>query len=344
MNSSPSFPSLARVVRRLGAGALAVGSVAAGLLAALPAPAGAGQGLTAAYARAERELPKEYFAVYTIVDRIARANGLDGKPWRILITPNYRINAYASEANLLIFEAGLLDQLEGNSSALACAIGHEMGHHVRQHLGYGPAKEQQARMEAMIAAEREKQGAVRDAQTRAFFGGILGGSTSRGSISVGDLLGGLFGGGAQRPQNVDATLAEIDRKALAAYQQRVIQIQQGQELEADESGYVYSVTAGFDPQGCIGVMDILGRMPGAQMAGSSHPPPALRTEAIKEMQTRFPPTTLRAQGKRVLASRPRLLTYEVYRSGASKGSPITMLKVFPVTGSTIDDLKRLLLQ
>jgi beta-barrel assembly-enhancing protease len=321
-----SLPYPPRLIRLLVAVGLVVGPVVAGCVGALAAPAGGRQGsLQAAYARAERELPKEYFPVYAIVDRIARANGLDGKPWRIVVTSNYSINAYATEANLLVFEAGLLDQLEGNSSALACAIGHEIGHHVRQHQGYGPAKQQQAMVATKNEAEREKQ------RTK----------TNRAVIDFISQV--LTGRSAQQPNSAAAAENEIDLKAQETIKQRLVQISQAQELEADESGYRYSVTAGFDADGCIGVMEILGRMPGAQMAGGSHPPPALRTEAIKELVTRYPPATLKAQGRTALNARPMPLSYEMYRMGTQNGGVITGLKVFPVTGSTLDDLKRKLL-
>lgn len=34
------------------------------------------------YEQAKQELPHDLYALYRIVDRIARANGLDEKPWR----------------------------------------------------------------------------------------------------------------------------------------------------------------------------------------------------------------------------------------------------------------------
>jgi len=116
--------------------------------------------------QAQQELPENYFVIYALVDRIARANNLDDKPWRIRVTSNYEINAYASDVNLLTFEAGLLDQLEGNPSAIACVVAHEMGHHTKQHLGYGPTKREQARKEEIARLEREQLVAEQDAQVQ----------------------------------------------------------------------------------------------------------------------------------------------------------------------------------
>lgn len=44
------------------------------------------------------------------------------------------INAYATEANLVTIYSGLLAQVYGDASALACMIGHEIGHHRQQYI------------------------------------------------------------------------------------------------------------------------------------------------------------------------------------------------------------------
>lgn len=300
--------------------------------------------------KAQKELPKDYFVVYAIVDKIARANGLDNKPWRIVLTPNYTVNAYASDTNLLTFEAGLMDQLEGNASALACAIAHEMGHHTKQHLGYGPAKQEQARKEEIEKAERNKLIAEQDAQTQA----LIGAGVNTGMATVGQQVGGigggllqlggaLFGGASQqKAQNIEAIKAKIEQEAEVNYNKRLMEISQSQEFEADETGYIYSVTAGFDPNGCIAVMDVLGRMPGAQSEGSSHPAPEKRTQQINALMAKNPPETLKAKGKTSLTAKPTPLRYEIFNYQREGGGTLSGLKVFPITGTTQDDLNRYL--
>jgi len=300
--------------------------------------------------KAQRELPKNYFVVYAIVDKIARANGLDNKPWRIVVTSNYNVNAYASDTNLLTFEAGLMDQLEGNASALACAIAHEMGHHTRQHLGYGPAKQEQAKREEIEKAEKAKIVEQQDAQTQALIGagvatGMAAAGQQVGGIGGGLLqLGGLLFGGAsqQKAQNIEAIKAKIELEAETNYNKRLMEISQTQEFEADENGYIYSVTAGFDPNGCIAVMDILGRMPGAQSEGSSHPSPEKRTQQINALMVKNPPETLKAKGKIFLSTKPTPLKYEIFSYEREGGGTSSGLKVFPITGSTQEDLNRYL--
>ncbi|MDJ0729396.1 MAG: M48 family metallopeptidase [Crocosphaera sp.] len=302
------------------------------------------------YQKAEQELPKNYFVVYAITDRIARANGLDKKPWRIVVTSNYTVNAYASDTNLLTFEAGLMDQLEGNASALACAIAHEMGHHVKQHLGYGPAKQQEARLEEIEKLEREKLIAEQDAATQA----ALGAGFAAGAVQAGNRVGGtaggilgafglLVGGAAQQDaQNIEQIKAEIEQEAEARYNQRLMEISQGHELEADELGYIYSVKAGFDPNGCVTVMDILGRMPGAQLKDGTHPAPETRSEKIKALMAKYPPETLKAEGQTLLKAKTTPLQYETFSYELEDGGTRSGLKILPITGTTTDDLRNYL--
>jgi hypothetical protein len=41
------------------------------------------------YQAAKAELPEDYYLIYRIVERLARANGLDDLPWRVYIAPEY---------------------------------------------------------------------------------------------------------------------------------------------------------------------------------------------------------------------------------------------------------------
>jgi predicted Zn-dependent protease len=142
----------------------------------------------------------------------------------------------------------------------------------------------------------------------------------------------------QNAQNIEKIKADIDRQAAARYNQRLVEISQSQEFEADESGYLYSVQAGFDPNGCISVMDILGRMPGAQLEGGSHPAPEKRSAQIKALMAKYPPETLKAAGKAKLQAKPNPLSYEVFSYQVEGGGTMSGLKVFPITGTTADDL------
>ncbi len=100
----------------------------------MPALAETAENNSQVYKLAEEELPEQFYILYRIVERIARANEIDNSHWRVVIPEEYEINAFAQEANLLVIYNGLLDQLEGDVSALACVVGHEMAHHYHQHI------------------------------------------------------------------------------------------------------------------------------------------------------------------------------------------------------------------
>lgn len=86
------------------------------------------------YRQAREELPENLYVLYRIVERIARANDIDNHPWRVVMADDTLINAYATEVNLIIVHYGLLDQMAGDVSALACVVGHEMAHHTERHI------------------------------------------------------------------------------------------------------------------------------------------------------------------------------------------------------------------
>lgn len=296
--------------------------------------------------QAKQNLPTNYFIIYAITERIARANDLDNIPWRIVYSPNYVVNAFATDHNLIVMEYGLMDKLEGNPSAIACVIGHEIGHHVRQHLGYGPAKEQQAKLEELQRAERDKLIAEQNVEIQK----QLAGTVASGSVAAGREIGGTLGTAvgwlgvatgsrmARNSNNIEEIKAKIDKEAELRYQKRISEISQKQEFEADESGYIYSVTAGFDADGCQTAMDLLGRSHGAHLPGGTHPSPAERNERIENLIAEKPPETLKAEGKSNLDAKPVSLSYEEFSLQYEDGGTLSGLKILPITGTTKDAL------
>lgn len=95
---------------------------------------------TTPYEKAQAELSEHLYVLYRIVERLARANDLDDHPWRVVVVDEDEINAYATEANLVIVYFGLLDQMAGDASALACVVGHEMAHNIHQHAAIRTSK------------------------------------------------------------------------------------------------------------------------------------------------------------------------------------------------------------
>ena len=295
------------------------------------------------YQQAKEELPEDWYLIYRIVDRIARANGLDNLPWRIVVMPEYNVNAFATGANLIAVYGSMLDMLEGNSSAIACVIAHEMGHHLERHTVLG--EEEKAQLIAQIQEEAEAEVAqeIADAQANAnttstvgtvirIGGGIFG--------DIGSILGGVAGNileneSRQRVTKAQERLEEIVVLKTEELEQSWVEDSRQQELAADKSGYLYSVRAGFKPEGCLKVMEVLDRLPGGETeyGSKNHPMPSQRKEEIQALMTQYLPQTLVAQGKENLSGNQKPLNYSF--SEEQKSLRINRR-------SSIDDLENLL--
>lgn len=122
-----------------------------------------------------------------MIDRIARANELDNRPWRVVTIAKYDVNAFATDVNLIAIYDGILDQLAGDSSALACVVAHEMGHHAKRHIAVGVAQKNELIAKIEEEAKREvlgEQKAANEESTAAVVGGAV----------VNRVVGGTVGG------------------------------------------------------------------------------------------------------------------------------------------------------
>ena len=295
------------------------------------------------YQKAREELPEDWYLIYRIVDRIARANGLDNLPWRIVVMPEYNVNAFATGANLIAVYGSMLDMLEGHSSAIACVIGHEMGHHLERHTVLG--EEEKAQLIAQIQAEAEAEVAqeIADAQANAntnstvgtvirIGGGIFG--------DIGSILGGVAGNileneSRQRVTKAQERLEEIVAFKTEELEQSWAEDSRQQELAADKSGYIYSVRAGFKPEGCLEVMEVLDKLPGGETEyeKNNHPMPSQRQEEIQGLMTQYSPQTLLEEGKAKLSGNQEPLNYSFSEEQQS-------LRIN--RRSSVDDLENLL--
>lgn len=276
------------------------------------------------YKQAKADLPEDWYVIYRVVDRLARANDLDNGTWRVAVVPEYDINAFATENNLIAVYDGLLDQLGGDASAIACVVGHEMGHHVKRHQALSQAQKAallaSIQQEAQQQVNKEIQSANANATGSAVGSGILraiGGLFGGLGSTIGN-LGGLLieGQSAQNQVRAQQKINEIVATKQQELKQRLAETDRKQEFDADVSGYTYIARAGFDPQGCLRVMEVLGRTPGAEF-DTSHPAVPKRIESLKQLMLQFPPQTLAQEGKANLASNPKPLTYTLSKDGAS---------------------------
>ena len=275
------------------------------------------------YDRAKKELPENVYAIYRIVDRIARANNLDRTPWRIVEIQEYNVNAFATDINLIALYTGLMDQLAGDASGIACVVGHEIAHHVNRHIAMGESEKatliEQYRKEAEIAVTKEAESAQSEA-TGAVVGGALlqgiGGIFGGWGSTAGNATGSLLGAAAQqRLEDGKKRIDEIVAKKQQELEQKVAANNRKQEFEADKFGYQYIARAGFDPEGCLRMMEVLGRTPGAEF-DTTHPAAPKRLEQLKALMVEYPPKQLAQEGQlRLNTSRP--LTYSLSEDGKS---------------------------
>lgn len=296
--------------------------------------------------RARQDLPEDYYVLYRVMERISRANQLDNLPWRLFISPEYDVNAFASDVNLIAFYSGLLDRVHGDPDAIACVVGHEMAHHTENHIAMGQAEREasltQARDEAIeeVAAEEEDlrgdlEGLVVGERVAEGAGSIIGsavGGTEGRLIQIGGgILGSVFGGGREKrlqeaAERINAIYAEKEAQLLQEWQE----LDHTQEFEADEQGYAYMVRAGFNPQGCQTVMTVLSRL--GVTESQTHPATPDRIAALEELATQSSPATLVAEGEANLAASRMPLGYDLSRDR-------TTLRIDSRTGSRdIDDL------
>ncbi|MEB3161082.1 MAG: M48 family metallopeptidase [Synechocystis sp.] len=292
------------------------------------------------YEKAKQELPEDFYVVYRILERIARANSLDKLPWRVVVIDEYNINAFATDQNLVAIFNGLLDQVEGDPSAIACVIAHEMAHHTQRHIAMGMEEK-----EAMIAkfteeAQKEVLAEAENAQNEAT-GAAVGGAILQGIGGIfggwggaaGSVAGGALAGSAQqRLVDAQSRIEQIVQEKQAALEAQAAENDRRQEFEADKYGYEYMAKAGFEAEGCLRLMDLMARIPGSHVE-STHPATRKRIEQLQTLMRDNPPGPLAEAGKLNLnTSKP--LTYSLSRDGQS-------LRVNSRGGSTTDAIDKM---
>ncbi len=230
------------------------------------------------YEQARQELPEDLYVLYRIVDRMARANGLDDRAWRVKTAAEYDSNAFATDANLVAVYNGLMDQLQGDVDALACVVGREMAHHTQKHTVIGDAQRAQmlAELQNQIQSQtnEEIEDATRSARAASVGGSIL--STVGGLFGglgglVGGLAGSAIGGSSQsRIARAQERIQETYRTRMAEIEQQLAAQTNQQNTEADRLGYRYMATAGFKGEGCVRAIEILKGADETQAANQSN--------------------------------------------------------------------------
>lgn len=272
-------------------------------------------------------LGQDYYVTYRLVERIARANSLDEHPWRIRVSTEQNLNAFASDLNMLTFEGGLFEQLSGDHAAMACVVGHEMAHHTENHIAERTeisTRINQLQEEALIEAREEVASAGRNS-------GIFG---ALGQV-IGNVLGSTIGGGRTgilASNIINTTLNGLSEsqaeqavaRAEELYNERVESLQaefsetlHQQESESDAVGYEYTVRAGFEPSGCSRVMTVLSRTESSRLPSFSHPRPEDRLSQVNALNSSANNQRLDQEGEANLRRSQKPLGYGVARDQGS---------------------------
>jgi beta-barrel assembly-enhancing protease len=237
-------------------------------------------------AEALPELKKDYPAVQDpqlqayvgyIGNRIVKANGLDGKPYKYSFTlvDVPMVNAFAMPAGTVFVTAPLVSLAE-TEAELAGVIGHEIGHVKARHAA-----------ERMAKAEREKG----NTKWWGIGGGVLGAAAG---IGVGKLVCPPSDDECVKKAAVLGAAAGVGG-GLLIQKYRFMANSREDEMEADRIGFKASVVAGYSPQHVGDFYSKLQKMDEKAKAGgggmmnsindalSTHPPSKERVAQMSQL-------------------------------------------------------------
>ena len=202
------------------------------------------------YQKAKTQLPPDFYALYRIVDRLSRANEYDSRPWQIVRSAKFDTQAFAKNANLIPIYNGVLEQLGGDASALACMISHEMAHHKQRHQVITNIDKSgiiaQIREEAIAQVLNRKRktspvAIIGDFVVRRVIGG-----------TIGTVVNGVLDNrNSRRFRKHQKRVNSIVEKKTVELEKNILKQSRKDEFEADKIAYLASIKAGFDKQGCV---------------------------------------------------------------------------------------------
>ncbi|MGF1675039.1 MAG: M48 family metalloprotease, partial [Rivularia sp. (in: cyanobacteria)] len=231
------------------------------------------------YQNAKIQLPPDFYGLYRIVERIARANEYDTHPWQIVRVAKYDSQAFSQNVNLIPIYNGVLEQLGGDASALACIISHEMAHHQQGHQVVSNVEKIELIAEIREDAEKQVLGGDRKMSPVSAVGDFVVRRVVGGAI--GTVVGGVLDNRSNRRfRQAQQRINTIVEKKTAELEENIQKQSREDEFVADKFAYLASVKAGFDGEGCLRAMLVLNRIPGIEFE-QNHPTVEERIAAIK---------------------------------------------------------------
>ena len=259
------------------------------------------------YQKAKTQLPPDFYALYRIVDRIARANSYDKSPWQIRRVTKYNPQAFASNGNSITLYNGILSNLGSDGSALACIISHEMAHHQQRHQVITEAEKAKLITQFQQEAIQSVLGTRKKTSPITTVGNFVLRNVIGGTI--GNVVGGVLGNrNNRRLRKAQQRVNRIVAKRTEELEKQIAKQSQENEIEADKIAYLATTRAGFDPQGCVRAISVLERTPGVKFDEEIHPTIQERKKAIASVMKKYSTEDLLAEGKTNL-SQTQPLTY-----------------------------------
>ena len=229
--------------------------------------------------------------VYSVAERVIRANGFDDYPWRFQISDEYDPNAYADELNKIVIYKGLLDQIHGDDAALAFIISHELAHHTQCHFAQQEEAEANLKEKLLKEAESEYNNSIVQEWIK-----------SKTPLS---------------PATKDVIKQRIIIQKKQEFEQTMQALSRQHEFQADEIGYTYMVKAGYEINAGLRVLNLFLRLPSDYIENSSHPPTQQRINALNQVMNKYLWFPLWIEGSKRLKNNPQSLKLDISEDGVS---------------------------
>ena len=281
------------------------------------------------FQKAKKQLPSDFYVLYRIVDRIARANEFDTRPWLIVRASRYDALAFDKSTNMIAIYDGIFEKLGSDTSALACIVSHEMAHHQQRHQAI--TQLEKAELIAQITEETEKEilGRRKKRSTtkrlgrfvvrNIFFKRLVGGIP--GSIARGLMDNERDRIRRKRYRKAEEKINLIIEEKTYELEANIKETNKVNDIEADKMAYVASVKAGFEKEGCLRAMSVLQSTPGVQL-DSNHPNITERMETINAVMKTYTFENLRKEGKNKLTqTKPLTYNFSIDQTSLRINSP-----------------------
>lgn len=272
------------------------------------------------YERAKKELDSDFYALYRIMDRIARANQFDDRSWLVTVIPKSHNTDTSSNPNSIEIDRRSLRQLNGDSSGVACIVGREIARRTQNYKTLDEKQKQELIAKIKEDAEKEVLGAKKNTfkhNAIRVVGGIVTDHFLPRFVSdfAGSVIGSRRGNKKHIGRRTQKRIDEIVAKRTKELEQSWADKSREQELEIDKLAYFATVRAGFEPEGCLRAMTVLARN-NKDGFDTENLTVSQRITALESSMEKYPLPNLLAEGEAKI-SKAQPLAYSLSEDGES---------------------------